>query len=426
LTGGERAVASAAGGRGATPVPASLGKVEAVQELAARAGLAEFDASGPKVADTIATIGRALGRLSNPHVELRDGAAIPGATVRTVFGRGVRDLAEPLHLSGMPGCFTAASPTAHSPEFRVLEVPDGYFCHFRDGPLVVSPNGDVVARDFSSRYAGLVHCYETPLRQVLADAVRIDGTAVVIADDVRPLNFCHWIVDWLPRLAFLAEQARRPDTFAVVPPLDADYQWQTLALCGFSRERVVQLDVMQGLRAKRLLVPSDLTVPPHPGHKAAAWVTDYLRGTLGYGAFLAGLDGPPRRRKLYVSRGDATGRRVLNEAELEAALALLGYEPVSLSGLPAPRQIALFAGASHIVALHGAGLANIVFADPAATLVEIFPASYGTAAYYVLAAGLGMTYASYISDRITPGLRPQLDDISVDVPDFLARCRHLL
>jgi capsular polysaccharide biosynthesis protein len=413
-------------GAAAGPVPASVGKVEAVRLLAARAGITAFDADGMQVGDSIAAIGRALGRLSNPQVEFRDADAIPGASVRLVYGKQVRTLAEPLHRSGMPDCFTAASPTAHSPDFRVLELPDGYFCHYRDGPLVVAPAGDIVARDFSSRFAGLVHFYATPLRQVLADAMQVDGTVIVLADDVRPLNFCHWIVDWLPRLACLGEQARRPDTFVAVPPLGADYQWATLRLCGFPPERVIQLDAMQGLRARRLLVPSDLTLIPHPGHKAAPWLTNYLRGALGYGAFLAGMDGPPRRRKLYVSRGDAAGRRVLNEAELIASLEPLGYETVSLAGMPPVRQIATFGCASHIVAPHGAGLANIVFADPATTLVEIFPATYGTAAYYVLAAGLGMTYASYISHGITPGSRAQLDDMTVDIPDFLARCRDLL
>jgi capsular polysaccharide biosynthesis protein len=419
-------MAGTSDGGGTRPVAASLGKVEAVRDLAARAGLGDVDAEGMQAGDTVAAIARVLGRLNNPQVELRDGARIPGASIRLVFGKHVRALPEPLHVSGMPDCFTAASPTAHSPDFRVLELTDGYFCHYRDGPLVVSPSGDTVARDFSSRYAGLVHYYETPLRQVLADAMRIDGTVVVLADDVRPLNYCHWMVDWLPRLAFLGEQARRPDTFVVVPPLGADYPWETLAVAGFPRERVIQLGVMQGLRARRLLVPSDLAVIPHPGHKAAPWLTDYLRGTLGYGAFLNGIDGPPFRQKIYVSRGDAAGRRVLNEAELIAALAPLGYEPVTMAGMPVARQIAMFACASHIVAPHGAGLANIVFADRAATLVEIFPRTYGTAAYYVLAAGLGMTYASYISDAITPGSRAQLDDISVDIQDFLERCRGLL
>lgn len=407
-------------------VAGSVGKVEAVRDLASRAGLGAVDADGMQAGEIIAAVARVLGRLSNPYVELRDAATIPGAVVRLVFGKHVRDLPLPLHLSGMPGCFTAASPTAHSPDFRVLELADGYFCHYRDGPLVVTASGDTVVRDFSSRFAGLVHYYETPLRQVLADAMRIDGTVVVLGDDVRPLNFCHWMVDWLPRLAFLGEQARQPATFVVVPPLDAAYQWDTLRLAGFPRERVIQLDAMTGLRARRLLVPSDLTTIPHPGHKAAPWLTDYLRGTLGYGVFLDGIDGAPFRKKLYVSRGDAAGRRVLNEADLIAALEPLGYEHVRMTGLPVARQIAAFACASHIVAPHGAGLANIVFADRTTTLVEIFPSTYGTAAYYVLAAGLGMTYASYICEQIVAGSRAQLDDMKVDIADFLARCRGLL
>jgi capsular polysaccharide biosynthesis protein len=408
------------------PVPALLGKSEAVETLAARAGLAEFHTDGLKVADTIAALGRMLGRLSNPHVELRDSTAIAGMNARLVFGKHERLLPEPLSVNGRHQSFEAGQASAYTPDFRVLELPDAYFCHFPDTPLAVSAGGDVVVRDYCSRFAGLVHFYETPLRQVLADAVRIDGTVVVLDDDVRPLNYCHWLVDWLPRLAFLGELVHRPDTFVVVPPLGAEYQWETLALCGVPRERVVQLATMRGLRARRLLLPSDLREMPHPGHGAAPWVTNYLRATLGYGAFLGGLDGPPRRRKLYVSRDDAARRRVLNEAELLTALALLGYEPVSLAGLPVARQIALFACASHIVGLHGAGLANIVFADHATTLVEIFPATYGMPSFYVLAAGMGMTYASYISDRVSAGERAQLDDISVDVPDFLAKCRHLL
>ncbi len=214
--------------------------------------------------------------------------------------------------------------------------------------------------------------------------------------------------------------------FVAVPPLGADYQWETLRLCGIRRERVVQLATMQGLRARRLLLPNDRVIVPHPAHKAAGWATDFLRSTLGYGVFLAGQDGPPRRRKLYVSRRDAPGRRVLNEAALVARLALFGYEPILLTGMPIARQIAAFAGASHIVSLHGAGLTNVVFADPSTTLVEIFPSTYGMASFYVLAGSLGMTYASYVTDQVTPGARDQLDDVTVDVDDFIGRGRHLL
>jgi capsular polysaccharide biosynthesis protein len=399
---------------------------EAILELAARAGLAQIDPGGLAIGDSIAEIGRALGRLSNPQVELHDSAAIPGLSSRLVFGRQERRLADPLHLCGRPDCFTDGSPNAESPDFRVLELPEWHVCHFPDVPLVVSPDGDLIAVDLGSRYAGLVHFYDTPLRRVLADAIHVEGTVVLLGDDVRPLNYGHWLLDWLPRLAFLGEQARRSDVFVAVPYLPAWYPWAALRLAGFPPERVIQLDMMQALRARRLLVPNDLRVPPHPGHKAAPWVLDFLRGSIGYCAFLDGIDAPARRKKLYISRGDSSGRRVLNEAAMIAALAPYGYQPVTLGGMSLAQQIAAFSCASHIVAPHGAGLANIAFADRSTTLVELFPATYGTAAYYVLAAGLGMTYASYVAAQISPGSRSQLDDFSVDIPDFLARCRHLL
>jgi capsular polysaccharide biosynthesis protein len=414
------------GRQDAATLAASLGKQDAVRALAQRAGLGAVGTYQTQVGDYLATIGHALGRLANHAVELRDGAGLPGASVRLVSGRHSRRLAAPLHLCGMPDCFTPSSPMAYSPDLDVLEIAGGYVCHYPDGPLIVSAAGDAIARDFSSPFAGLVHFYETPLRRILDDAVRINGTALVLADDVRPLNFCHWLVDWLPRLSVLGEQVRSADLFVVVPKLTAAYQWDTLQLAGIAPERVIQLGNMQALRADRLLATSDLHIVPHPGHKAAPWLTSWLRASLGYASFVQSADAPSRRRKLYVSRGDAEGRRVFDEAALMTALRPFGYQMVTLGTATIEQQIALFAGATHIVAPHGAGLTNIVFAQPETTLVEIFPRSYGTAAYYVLAAGLGIRYASYIADDIMPGSRAQLDDINLDAADFVLRCGHLL
>jgi capsular polysaccharide biosynthesis protein len=405
---------------------ASTDKFAAVAALATRAGLPPGEALGEAVAHTLAAIDAALGRLTNVQVSLRDSGDIHGITSRLVFAWNVRPLPPPLHLGDAPACFTPQSPLAQSPDFRLLTVPGGYFCHYPDSPLVINGQGDTAVRDFSTGYAGLLHYYDADLRQILADAFQVNGTVIAIADDVRPINFCHWLVDWLPRLACLGERAGRDDTYVAVPPLDAAYQWETVRLCGFAPNRVIQLRPWQSVRARHLLVPSDLRSTPHPGHKAAPWLLQYLRGTVGYGAFLAGLNGPQRRSKLYVSRDSAIGRRVVNEVALLAALGRAGYRVMDANKVSIVEQIAAFATASHIVAPHGAGLANIVFCDPAATLIEMFPASYGTAAYYVLAAGLGMTYASYVATGVVEGRRAQLDNFVVDVDDFLARSGALL
>ena len=359
-------------------IPPYIDKVEAVVTLSARAGLEDADVAGESVATTLIALGRILGLLRNEHVKLRAAAEISGVSLQHYYGKGVRSLPPPNHRSGMPSCFTDVSPVAHTPDFRVLNLPGGYVCHLPDGAVVVTGQGDTVVSDYSSRFAGLVHFYDADLRQMLADAHQVDGTLVIISDDVRPLNYAHWIADWLPRIAFLGERALRDDTYVLVPPLDSAYQWDTLRLCGFPPSRVIQLGRFQSVRARQLLVPSDLNAIPHPGHKAAPWLLNYLRATLGYGAFLAGLNGPQRRGKLYVSRNDSLGRRVVNEDALLAVLTRAGYRTICLADLSATQQIAAFATASHIVAPHGAGLANVVFANPATSLVELFPVTYGS------------------------------------------------
>ncbi len=404
----------------------ALDKNEALAELAKQASMAEAPRAIEAAAATLAAIAEILPRAANAQIAIRDSEGVQGVAARLVFGRHARTFAPPLHLSGMPTCFTPLSPVAHSPDFQLLTVPGGYICHAPDMPLVVSGHGDTVLRDYSSPYAGLLHYYDVDLPRILAGAPQINGTVIAIADDVRPLNFCHWMVDWLPRLASLGELATRSDTYVAVPPLNAAYQTETLRLCGFDGSRVLQLGPWQAVRARHLLVPSDFSAIPHPGHKAAPWLLSYLRGTLGFGCLTEGANLAGRPSKLYVSRGTAAGRRVLNEPALLAALAPHGYRAIDPSGMPVSEQIAAFAAATHIVAPHGAALASTVFANRRATLIEMFPASYGTAAYYVLAAGLGMTYASYIATNISAGDRSQLDDFSVDIADFMLRAGPLL
>ena len=109
-----------------------------------------------------------------------------------------------------------------------------------------------------------------------------------------------------------------------------------------------------------------------------------------------------------------------------ARLAGAGYREVALSSLPLVDQIAAFANADSVIGLHGAGLIHFAFTPPGARLLEILPQSYAIPTLYVLAAGLGGEYLSYVTDQIVPGSHPSLDDVAVDVGDFAERCRDFL
>ena len=57
----------------------------------------------------------------------------------------------------------------------------------------------------------------------------------------------------------------------------------------------------------------------------------------------------------------------------------------------------LFAEASHVVGLHGAGLTNLLFAHPSTRVLEILPPLCASITYWALASGIGQPYAALIA-----------------------------
>lgn len=75
--------------------------------------------------------------------------------------------------------------------------------------------------------------------------------------------------------------------------------------------------------------------------------------------------------KIYISRQDASQRRIINENHLLSELTPKGFIPVLMSQLTVKEQIRLFSEAEVIVGPHGAALAFTIFMNNAATLIEL-------------------------------------------------------
>jgi len=404
--------------RAVQPAPCAMSKPDAVRFLARQAGLGEID---PTRADIAGVLAR-LPLLRNLDVALRPAATVADVVRRLVMPDLHRPVPLPRFTNGRPDSFPERSGFEDSPAFEVLEVPDGLLAQISRAPVVLERSASTVLADFSSPYAGLVHGFDFELRAVLTAARHIAGTAIVLCDDIHPLNYSHWLLDELPRLACLGE---RRDVTVIASEEDRPFKRETLRLCGFSDSRVVHLADFRAVRADRLLVPRDIHAMPHPAFKAAPWVLNFLRARIGFPALLQGPSGPAPG-KLFVSRDDSLGRRIINEPDLLQVLQPLGYERVTLAGLSVARQVALFATATHVLGAHGAGLANFAFARPGARLLELFPQSYGTPTYYVIAAGQGNAYATYISRDVVAGERTQIDDFRLDMAGFRRCCDGLL
>jgi len=136
-----------------------------------------------------------------------------------------------------------------------------------------------------------------------------------------------------------------------------------------------------------------------------------------------------QKQRIYITRTGAKTRRVLNEEALVSALELLGFNVYALEQLALEEQVSLFQDAECVVAPHGAGLANLLFAS-STEVVELFGSRYVVPHYYLLSKSLGHSY-SYICghssdsdsdlrvdvDRVQALLSKQLRHDNVPRPD---------
>jgi capsular polysaccharide biosynthesis protein len=222
-----------------------------------------------------------------------------------------------------------------------------------------------------------------------------------------PQTYFHWMYDVLPRIALL-EQAgyvRDGDSY-LVPRLDQPFTHETLTMMGIDPAACVQLEGPTLLEADRMAVSE--------GHRSyrrvEPWIPQFLRDRLM-------TEQPQTGRRLYVNRRDTKIRKILNEDRLEVALASRGFESVSLASFSFAEQVRLFASADVVVAPHGAGLSNVAFCPPEASVVEFRDPAWFWPVFGDAARGVNVRYTlvdalSMVGwQRLPPRIRHMLADI---------------
>jgi capsular polysaccharide biosynthesis protein len=227
-------------------------------------------------------------------------------------------------------------------------------------------------------------------------------------------NYFHWTLDALGRLASVSDELLANCRNVLVPPLDAEFHRSGLLLTGLPRTHVVQeMPVAATFEVERLFVPCSLMADLRP-HRCLG---RYFRSL----AKLAGTPTDALPRRCYVARRSSRNRRLMNEEELILALAPLGVAAIELERLPLAEQIALFSQAELIVAPHGAGLANLVYASPGSRLIELHMDSYVNWCFRRLAAACDVGYDCVVG-RHAPGSDPA----SVHAQEWSVSITHVL
>ena len=222
-------------------------------------------------------------------------------------------------------------------------------------------------------------------------------------------NYSHWTEECLAQLAgvrhYIEETGERPTLLR--PPDSPAFVGESLELLGFDADEYRELDA-ERLHVRRMVLPSIRRV-------WSGTSEDYMRDPYGISwvrdAVLDRIDDETNSpAKVLVSRErDAATRRITNWDAVESALADRGFETVVLTEHDFREQKRLFRGADTIVATHGAGLTELIYAEDAA-VIELF-GSYVVPPYFEMSEAVGHRYGCLLCE-------PRGDDLHVDVDEL--------
>lgn len=215
---------------------------------------------------------------------------------------------------------------------------------------------------------------------------RLTGTSLLVGG-VGHANFYHWMFDMLPRIG-LARAAGLPEPDRwIVPSTKLGVSRALLTRCGVDASRCIALGRFSHLHCDQLIVTS-----------APGWICEPQPRTASFLREALGLATPPDSgKRIYLGRRGR--RKLVNEQAVISALQPLGFKEVYLEGLGLDQQIDAVAGASCVVAPHGAGLAHLVHARPFGALIEILPEDYPNPTFALLAGACGMSYGCVAAKR---------------------------
>jgi capsular polysaccharide biosynthesis protein len=245
----------------------------------------------------------------------------------------------------------------------------------------------------------------------------LDGRALLVGLPTGG-NYFHWLFEAVARW-LLARDHIDADTHLLVPQL-GPAEHSALLAAGVPDDRITTMP------DGALLSVSELVLVPRGTRKSIQILPSAARALRSIAA------SPPHpRERLFISRSATRRRRIVNEAEVSQLLQDHGFRSINTEDMTVTQQVDLFSRAEVVLGMHGAGLANAVFAPAGATMIELQPQLLDDARivlYWNLAAACGHRYVQLVcreaSDR--PDTPQSHRDVIVDIRHLDTSLQQLL
>jgi capsular polysaccharide biosynthesis protein len=305
------------------------------------------------------------------------------------------------------------------------EIPPAFVLEMRDGfvfgassNFVISPDGILLSdlsREFGS-YGGKRMVDSSILTKQLwvPKASRIKKRVAIITTCGYD-NFHHWNYDCLPRIFLLRESSLIESIdYFVIAHTDLPFQRESLRLLGIPESKIINPAKGKAfsLKASILIVPS---LPENLG-TISPWVV----------SFLDKLYNPEHHvsrqfPRVYLSRKNASTRKIVNNKEFTEMLKLRGFVEVFPEEHSVMKMATIIAGSKYIISIHGSSLSNLCFISPGTMVIDILAPYHQDAYYWMITNIRESRYVGFFGDGMHPPdeydlVRNKIDhDILIDI-----------
>lgn len=271
----------------------------------------------------------------------------------------------------------------------------------------------------------------------ISSTTEFKGTSLLLVGLTVQPNYYHWMFDVIVRL-IVAKESGKSWQRILINSMNFNSMHKDLLECaGIDVEEIEFIVPGRKYVFENLIVPltiadfgnaqqvrrvdrskPDRRVRPW---RIPRWSTKLIRSKVFGSSRYQELEGSAPD-KIFIGRRGS--RSLINQEQVETLLETHNYQVVYLEDYTFLEQAALLSKVKSVIALHGAGLANLVFCSPSTRVLEIFNVDYVNPCYFHLATQLDLDYECLIvGDRDKNSvnlLDPQKsnDGISLDIDDL--------
>lgn len=210
-------------------------------------------------------------------------------------------------------------------------------------------------------------------------------------------NYYHWLVDSLKKLHLVIELLPKNILF-IVPDNLKIWQYDSLEAIGINKHQLCYFKT-EFWELETLYFSPPMFWEAHPD--SYEWLQQTIYKNLNITPAIEN-----KSERIYISRSLANSRKIINNTEVETILQKYNFRSYLLEELSFREQVALFAKAEAVVAPHGAGLTNLIFAQPNTFVLELFEPALKAPCFYILSDCMNHNYHYLIGESHVDSSEP--------------------